>query len=295
MSGLDWLLLAGLTVMSGVAWLGWRRSTALVAAPTPDEQLAASQHETEELRGIANSLPVGIIVTNERTSVRRFNHAAAAMLNFDPDPQRVLGRSLIEVVRDYELDAALRSALLGSDGPARPALDFPYGNRYLRVSACALPVAGDKVRGGLLVLEDVTDIRRIERVRRDFVANVSHEFRTPLATAKLLVETADGTIEDDAEAAHHFLDKANQELDAMTHLVSELLDLARIEAGQTPIEPKPLQLTDALANAVERFREPAQASGLHLRLAGLDEGLTVLADEPRLSQVLGNLIQNAIK
>jgi two-component system, OmpR family, phosphate regulon sensor histidine kinase PhoR len=285
MSDLDWLLLIIVIVLGLILLFIVRRYLDTpVRLPLPP-----SQHDSDaELLALVDALPVGVLVTDSHSTVLRCNAAAATLL--DLSPEAVVGRSLIHSLRDYELAELLRRVLAGVE--SGPELNLSYNHRYLLANVSVL--GRKQHRFGLMVLQDVTQIHRVEQVRRDFVANVSHEFRTPLATAKLLVETAQTALEDDPAAAQGFLNKVNRELDSLTHLVSELLDLSRIEAGQTPLQLRPVALKQALELAASRAEEQAARHGLHLDLAPLPD-LTVMADETRLGQVVGNLVQNAIK
>ncbi len=285
MSGLDWLLLTLVIVMGLALLFAVRR---YLDTPVNLPPLPAEHDRSAELLTLVDALPVGVLVTDRHATVLRCNAAAAELLGLSP--AAVVGHSLIQSLRDYELAELLRRVLAGQD--AGQELNLNYNRRYLLANLSVL--GRDQNRFGLVVLQDVTQIRRIEQVRRDFVANVSHEFRTPLATAKLLVETAQGTFEDDPAAAQGFLNKVNRELDSLTRLVSELLDLSRIEAGQTPLQLRPISLKQALDLAVSRTEEQAARHGLHLDLTPMPN-LTVMADESRLGQVIGNLLQNAIK
>ena len=285
MSGLDWALLT-LATLFGLALLFATRRYLDTPVNLPLPQ--AEPDSNAELLTMVDALPVGVLVTDSHATVLRCNVAAAALLGLSPEA--VVGRSLIHSLRDYELAELLRGVL--AEQEAGREFSLSYNRRYLLANVGVL--GREQNRFGLVVLQDVTQIRRIEQVRRDFVANVSHEFRTPLATAKLLVETAQAAVEDDPAAAQVFLHKVNRELDSLTRLVSELLDLSRIEAGQTPLQLRPLSLKQELELEVSRAEEQAARHGLQLALAPMPD-LTVMADESRLSQVIGNLVQNAIK
>jgi two-component system phosphate regulon sensor histidine kinase PhoR len=164
--------------------------------------------------------------------------------------------------------------------------------RWVQISAARLP-DGER---SLLLLQDVTDMRRAEAARRDFVANVSHELRTPVAALKALVETLQAGALDDPEAGPDFLQRMHVEVDGLAQLVSELLELARAEAGKLELELGRWHPRDLLCEAVERTRPYAQRIDLQLDWHDeLDPEVTVEADARRIGQVLTNLLSNAVK
>jgi two-component system phosphate regulon sensor histidine kinase PhoR len=132
-------------------------------------------------------------------------------------------------------------------------------------------------------------------VRRDFVSNLSHELRTPLASLKALVETLrDGALED-PKAAGRFLNSVETEVDALTQMVQELLDLSRVESGQVPLNLVPADVRDVLSRPSERLRPQAERAGLTLSVELPPDLPRVLADVERMQQVVINLLHNAIK
>jgi two-component system phosphate regulon sensor histidine kinase PhoR len=146
------------------------------------------------------------------------------------------------------------------------------------------------------LLQDVTDLRRAEAARRDFVANVSHELRTPVAALKALVETLQAGALDDPEAGPDFLRRMHVEVDGLAQLVTELLELARAEAGKLELELGPCEPGGLLREAVERTRPYAERVGLQVSLAQEPEPeVAVEADARRIGQVLTNLLANAVK
>jgi two-component system phosphate regulon sensor histidine kinase PhoR len=147
----------------------------------------------------------------------------------------------------------------------------------------------------LLLFEDVTELRRLETVRKDFVSNVSHELRTPLTSLKALTESLRAGALEEPETARHFLGHIETEVDALSELVAELLELARIESQQVPLQKTPSDPCEILQKGAERLRLQAERAGLTLAVE-CKEGLPqISADPPRLEQVLVNLIHNAVK
>jgi len=149
--------------------------------------------------------------------------------------------------------------------------------------------------GSLLVVQDLTRIRRLETIRRDFISNISHELRTPLASLKALTETLQDGALADPEAAPRFIGRIATEVDALTQMAQELLDLSRIESGQVELERKPVAPERLLASAAERMRLQAERAGLSLNVECPPDLPKVHADGPRIEQVLVNLIHNAVK
>src|SRR5271165_3358093 len=153
------------------------------------------------------------------------------------------------------------------------------------------PAVGD---GGLILLlaEDQTESRRVDEVRRDFVANISHELKTPVGALALLAETVEEAA-DDAEAVRRFASKMRQEAQRLTNLVQDLITLSRIQAVEPVPDPRPVELDVVVAEALDRCRMKAQARGIALTSVG-SRGLSVLGDEDLLITALRNLLENAV-
>lgn len=152
-----------------------------------------------------------------------------------------------------------------------------------------------KIRFFAVVIEDFTELRRLERARRDFVANISHELRTPLASVRLLAETLEDAIDTDPEQAQVFVEKIENEVAALTSLVTELLDLSRIESGKTPMSIEPVEAELLVREVMARMLPQAQRHRVSLRTE-IEQGKTlVAADSKQITRVLVNLLHNAIK
>ncbi|HEM62502.1 MAG TPA: PAS domain-containing sensor histidine kinase, partial [Chloroflexi bacterium] len=147
----------------------------------------------------------------------------------------------------------------------------------------------------LVILQDLTEMHRLQTMRQQFLGNVSHELRTPLASLKALVETMRDAAAGDPEASQHFLDLAEREVDSLTQVVQESLELSRIESGRLPLRLAPTPVAEVILPVVERLGPQAERAGLEVSCS-LPDGLPqVLADPERVRQVVSNLLHNAIK
>ena len=200
------------------------------------------------------------------------------------------GMSLIAAFGSAALDAVARDAVT-SGSPASGEADLGHlGSRHFAVDA--VPLGG----GLVLSLHDITALRRIERVRRDFVANIGHELRTPLTSIKLLSETlATGTVDDPA-TTREFAAQIEREVDHLSQLVDELLELSMIESGETRLSIEPLDPEELVAACAERIAPVAERSEIHVRRQPPpSDDVRALADPGRLAQALLNLAHNAVK
>jgi two-component system phosphate regulon sensor histidine kinase PhoR len=145
------------------------------------------------------------------------------------------------------------------------------------------------------VLQDLTTIRRLETVRRDFISNISHELRTPLASLRAVVETLQVGALEDPPAARRFLSRAEHEVDTLTQMVEELLELSRIESGRVPFHLSETAVADLVDIPVERFMAQAERDQITLILDLPADLPPVLADADRMQQVVNNLVHNALK
>jgi two-component system sensor histidine kinase SenX3 len=168
-----------------------------------------------------------------------------------------------------------------------------FGGRTTSFGVRVAPLGGTVGGGLVLVLaEDQTESRRVEEVRRDFVANTSHELKTPVGALALLAETIEDAA-DDAEAVRRFAGKMRQEAQRLTNLVQDLITLSRIQAAEPVPDPRCVGLDEVIAEAVDRCRMKANARGIALTSVGT-RGLYVLGDEDLLVTALRNLLENAV-
>jgi two-component system phosphate regulon sensor histidine kinase PhoR len=237
-----------------------------------------------------------------------FEHMADSVLVLDADQRIVLcnpaaervlngvsvGRSLAEVTRDAELVDLARSVSDANSEVRLIELYVPDTGERRWIQAVATPLPEQR---RLVVLQDISELRRAELARRDFVANVSHELRTPVAALKALVETLEqGALEDPVEGPR-FLLHMHTEVDGLAQLVSELLDLARAEAGRLDLDLAPCRAEELVYEAAARAGPAAKRADLALEVAELadNDELWVCADSRRMGQVLSNLLGNAAK
>ena len=253
------------------------------------EQIAALQGERGKLSAVLQTMTDGALIIDQHGKVQLINRAAAHM--FDVQPEQASGSSLAAALRCAPVFELWQSS---QESGALEQIDFET-DRRMHVHGAATPL-GEALPGStLLLLQDMTRQRQIELMRRDFISNVSHELRTPLAAIKAITETLQDGALDDQDAARHFLESMETEIDSLSLMVNELLELSRIESGRVPLERKPVRPLDMLEPAMERLRLQAERSG-HELLLECDEKLPeVLADAGRVQQVLTNLLHNANK
>ena len=209
-------------------------------------------------------------------------------------PEDVGRRDYAEVLRDPDLREIFtrcqRSGLRQTS-----EMDLNQAGHLIPVNIIATPLPGNTPPDVLLTIHDLRMLRQLESSRREFVSNVSHELRSPLASVRLMTETLeDGGIDDDS-IARDFLGRIRREVDRMNSLVDDLLELARIESGLDAAPHTPMQLGPVVQEAVSRLRVRAAQKGVRLDMEVPEHLPRVRADEGRIGQVLTNLLDNALK
>jgi two-component system phosphate regulon sensor histidine kinase PhoR len=259
-------------------------------------QIVQLEEDGQQLRTILSGMVEGVIALDAEQRVLFANDRAAQLLEF---PTRAgAGRKLWEVVRNRALQQVVRHALAAAE-PVREELNWGRPDRRLTVHAARLP--GQPPRGAVLVLHDTTDLHRLERLRQDFVANVSHELKTPLSVIKACVETLlDGALED-AQHRGNFLQQIADQAERLHALILDLLSLARIESGEEAFEMQAVALDEVVAACLERQRPRAEGKKQALAAVPItnEKGPAVpvcaWADEEAVSQIVENLVDNAVK
>jgi two-component system phosphate regulon sensor histidine kinase PhoR len=252
------------------------------------EAMSLVTAERDRMAIVLESMGDAIFVVDGEGRVTMTNKAAEKVLQVPRDA--TTGRHFIEAVRDYEIDALLQRCL--KEREQQTGLVEIRSKRQL-LGVIVTPFQEDS--GCLLLIQDLTELRRLETVRRDFIANLSHELRTPIASLKALGETLNEGAIDQPTVARDFMGKMNAEVDRLAQMVQEMGDLSRIESGEAPLQKSPVNVTEVVSRAVERLKAQSERAGLQIKV-DIASGLpSVSADGSRIEQVLVNLIHNAIK
>lgn len=258
------------------------------------ERIDAVSEQRNQISAILRSMNEGLILVDERNQVQMMNDAARDFFHVTTltsgNNER---RTLLEVVRNTEIDSFVARVRAGEDPLRTRATIYGANKRYFQLSGTTLEVV--QGRAVLVVLSDITRIEELENIRRDFVANVSHELKTPLTSILGYVETLlDGQADTNPEDAKRFLGKIVSHTQRLHALVEDLLQLSRLEQQETGPETETIRIQDVIANVRDMVGRKAEEK--HIALRADYEGSTQIEADPRLlEQAIINLVENAIK
>ncbi len=238
-----------------------------------------------------SSMVEGVAVINSAERLMFANRAFADILNLGAEPKE--GGALVEAARQTELIAAVREVLGGKPSVQGEIVTGTVRQRNFAMTVS--PVKAGEASGAVVVLHDITDLRRLERVRRDFVANVSHEFKTPLTAIQGFAETLLGGAIDDRENRRRFLEIIADHARRLARLTDDLLELSQIEAERIELEIRRLPVAQLIESCVETTRPRATEKRLALTVDCPSSLPEIAGDRRRLSEVLQNLLDNAVQ
>jgi two-component system phosphate regulon sensor histidine kinase PhoR len=240
---------------------------------------------------ILGSMVEGVAVVTGEERILFCNWAFEQILELPQGSSQ--GRTLVEALRQADLVALVRQALSGVEELTGEVEVGTVRRRNFSVTAAPVRAAG--ANGAVLVLHDITELRRLERVRRDFVANVSHEFKTPLTAIQGFAETLLSGALDDKANRNRFVEIIRDHARRLARLTDDLLKLSRIEAGRLELEIRPIRVETLVNGCVETARLNAKARGLEIHVDLQENAPAVRGDGAQLGEVLQNLLDNAVQ
>lgn len=260
------------------------------------QSLQTMADEVSQLRIGLDHMTDGIMVVDRQGKLLLMNPAARTLLNIEEETPNA---PFIQLVRDYRIvDLWYRIYDSPESQPmTTPTVEIHRDNTHLLVSAIRIPPISPSGSKDvcLLMIQDISEARRLDAVRRDFISNISHELRTPLASLKALVETLRQGALEDPPAAQRFLAHMEAEIDNLSQLVQELLDLSRLESGHMALHLQLVHPIKIIEPEVERFHNLAEHADITISLdIPLDLPL-IEVDVSLLRRVIANLLHNAIK
>ena len=257
-------------------------------------RLLQSDEEKQKVEAILRNMSDGLVLTDTKGTILLSNDAIRNLFGIQSDIQ---GKTLIEALRNAELMEIVEK-VVSSKGKILREISISQP-KELYLMATATPFYSSQVErelsGVVLTFHDITRLRKLEEIRKDFVANVSHEIKTPITAIKGFAETLLEGALDDRENARKFLETIKNHSERLNSLVSDLLTLSRIELGDVQIDKRPVNLNEIIDSVFTTLGEKAQRKGLYLKKQISSEVDVVEADRDRLIQILLNLSDNGIK
>lgn len=256
-----------------------------------EDKIRQIQKQNQQLAGVFNSMIEGVIAVDKAGHIISINPAIEKI--FGVSQTIAEGKFFLEAIPNNDILEIINSVLSGGK-PASKDLNLAWPvQKIFQVNAVAI-FENKHVSGCLLVIHDITEIKRLETMRRDFVANVSHELKTPLTSIKGFVETLlEGALED-KENNRNFLIIIQQHVDRLNNLINDLLDLSRIESRRIELDISEFNLKGLVDNILPAFKSQLKKKNIETN-SDLSSVLLIRADKDRMEQVLINLMDNAIK
>lgn len=246
---------------------------------------------------VLDAMVEGIISVDSHQRVELANPAAGRLFNFRPESAQ--GRTLLQIVRNEALSEAAQQGISSGEFQ-RLEINFS-GREQSTFNIHVQPLPGTPCPGLVLVMHDITALRRLESHRQEFIANVSHELKTPLTSIRAYTETLRHGGLHDHEASERFLSRIDEQSERLYRLIMDMLSLARIESEPRNLELDSVDVPKVAMECLEEHRHAAAAKGIFLEIeAGLEDGqrgpnCNVRADRDGLRQILENLLDNAVK
>jgi two-component system phosphate regulon sensor histidine kinase PhoR len=259
-----------------------------------DNRIKTIENQRHELETVLSSMVESLLAVDGKERIISLNRAAARW--FGTDIQNVQGRSIQEVIRDLALQKFVANALENRERMQRDITVFHNGERVLNVQSSPLLDTNRKRKGTLIIFNDVTQLRRLENLRRDFVANVSHEIKTPLTAIKGFVETLHQGSVDNPEETVRFLGIVRKHVDRLNSIIEDLLSLSRIEQENEAraIKFEIRKIREVFTTALQICRSKAEKKQIEINQSCPDK-LKAKFDPSLLEQAVVNLLDNAIK
>lgn len=247
---------------------------------------------SQSFETILKSITEGLLIIDPKGYIMLANQSVKDILKIDESPE---GKQVIEIVRNIDL-INLISLSMSKKEDLTAEITVKKGGKDIYLLAKAMPVVNseDKILFLIILLHDITRLKQLENVRRDFVANVSHELKTPVTAIKGYAETLlDGAI-DDRENSKKFIEIIKNQADRLTALVEDLLTLSRIEFGDIKIDKKEILLDEIVNSVFQILGDKADKKDIHLQ-KDIPPRTIIQADKHRLMQIMINLVDNGIK
>jgi len=248
--------------------------------------------EKSRLEAVLLSMVEGVLVVDPQGKVLLINAALKEFLHIEGNPA---GRNTLEVIRNADVQENISETLARGPGVYSSEISLLYPEEIILLVHATKIIREEKLDGILLVFHNITELRRLEQVRKEFAANVSHELRTPVASIKGYAETLlDGALED-KENARDFVEIIYKDTDRLIRLINDILDLSQIESGRVDMNCAPLKIEPIAEKALAAFRKDFHKKNVVIKKRFPGQLPAVLANEDRIGLVFSNLIDNALK
>ena len=259
-------------------------------AEKTEQRFRLLEAEADYLKAVLASMPEGVMITDTGGRITRINPAFFGIFGLDRDP---VGRTVPEVARNPLLEESLRTVLSHHKDASQHEVEIKIEERILLARFSRLR-KGNEIVGAVVVFHDITQLRRLENVRKEFVSNLSHEFRTPLTSIRGYAETL---LDEPCDSTAHqeFLPKIQKNAEQLSQMIEELFKLASLEAGGEVLEKQVVGFRSLVAELGEEFGPRLKAKGIELVSESEPEAESFLAHEGYLRRIMQNLIDNAVK
>ena len=248
------------------------------------------RENSSRLEAVLSSMIEGVVSIDHEGTVQMANSAACRMLSL-AQPELV-GRKLLDIARFPELNQAVQKTLARKEFTKTEFTTVGEPRKTIRAQVSSL--ASDDLPGAAIVIHDVTELRQLETMRSDFVANVSHELKTPLASIRAYAETLKMGALDDSEKNLHFVNQIEAQADVLNQQIQDLIQLARVESAEASFEIVPVDLIQLAKECIRSFTSQAAKRDINLRFESQFESVLAKADMEGVKTIINNLVSNAV-